>query len=128
MQTEAGADEHGLARPASPEDLEKGQYVCVLNSVGEHLTCGMLEDSAWRGTTPIRVSWLPDASDDVGPFKVIDVCLPYVLVTDAERKHRMLDVRRERLAVVSERFGRKMRKRMRRDAKCRLPTLDSLRI
>src|SRR5437667_12826378 len=35
----------GLARTVAPEDLAAGQYVCVLHTIGEHLTCGMLEEA-----------------------------------------------------------------------------------
>ena len=39
------------------------------------------------------------------PMKVVEVCLPFVLVERATGRHRTLDVRRHKLARVSDRYA-----------------------
>src|SRR5262245_929503 len=75
------------ARVLAPEDVRIGDFVAVLYIVGEHLTCAMLEDSAWRGVAPVRIAWMPCPWEDNPPLKVVGVCLPFLLVKDAEGRH-----------------------------------------
>lgn len=92
-----------LARALAPEDIRAGYYVAVLYIVVEYLSCTALDQASWRRIEPVRVQWVPRFGDH--PMKVIDVCLPYVLVKDADGDYRTLDVRRHRLARVTRRFG-----------------------
>lgn len=94
-----------LAELLAPEDIRPDHYVAVLYVVGEFVPWGALEESQWRAVEPIRVLLTPRYT--AHPVQVVEVCLPYVLVRDAEGDCATLDVRRVRLARVSTRFGRR---------------------
>lgn len=102
--------EHQLARPRAPEDVRRGDYVSVLHVVGEHLCCEQLAQAQYRSVEPVRIAWLPFG--DPTPMKVLEVCLPFVLVREADGAPRTLDTRRYRLARVTEEFARKAFKRL----------------
>ncbi len=106
------------ARPIAPEDIRKGKYVAVLSITHELLP--LLCESAWlfERSQPCRIAFWPD-EDEMEPVKVISLCLPFVLVKDARGRVRTFDVRRHRLAAVSEEFGRKCFKRARAARKAR---------
>lgn len=59
---------------------------------------------------------LPAAAETV-PFRVVEVCVPFVLVAEPDGAHRTLDLRRHRLARVSDRFGQRAFARLRRQAR-----------
>lgn len=100
-----------VSRVLAPEDIRVGDYISVLHIIGEHLpTC--LEDASWRRTEPLRVRWLPWS---VTPVRVIDVCLPYVLVRGPSGRHGTLDVRRYELTRVPKSYGREVFRRLRED-------------
>ena len=102
------SDNNELARATPPEEIRAGDYVAVLHIVGEHLPCAWGEES-WKAAAPVRMLWLPWTNV---PMRVQEVCLPFLLVRDPDGKSQTLDVRRYRLARVSERFGRKAFKRL----------------
>jgi hypothetical protein len=114
-----------LGSAAAPEDIRVGDYVAILYAIGEHLTCEMLESHAWRSTQPVRVRWLPPLLEDNLPAKVIDICLPFICVRDANGRYRMLDVRRYRLARLDGRFARNVRRRVRRRAEAERREADT---
>lgn len=100
----------------APEDIGPGDYVCVLHTITEHLPLYMLLESApCARAEPVRLSWLSE--DGAAPMKVVDVCLPLVLVRGVDGKHRTMDVRRCRLARLSPGFGKRVFKRLRREAR-----------
>ena len=102
-----------MARPLAPEDVRPGDYVCVFQVVDEHLPFWCLFDSnSWKDPQPVRLRWLPADGDT--PLRVIETCVPFLLVEQVDGTHRTLDLRRHRLARVSERFGRRAFKRLRR--------------
>jgi hypothetical protein len=92
-----------LSRTLAPEEIRPGYYVAVLHVIGEYLPWGALEEGSWRRVEPVRVQLLPRFG--AHPMEVIDVCLPYVLVREADGDCRTLDVRRHRLARVTRRFA-----------------------
>jgi hypothetical protein len=100
-----------LARALAPEDLRPGYYVAVLYIVAEYVSCAALDEAGWRRVEPVRVQWVPWFTGH--PMKVIDVCLPYVLVKDADGDYHTLDVRRQRLARVTRRFAQAAFQRVR---------------
>jgi hypothetical protein len=99
-----------LSRALAPAEIRAGDYVAVLHIVGEHLPLCWGEEP-WKPAAPVRMLWLPTGND---PLRVQEVCLPFLLVRDADGKSKTLDVRRYRLARLSERFGRKAFKRLAR--------------
>jgi hypothetical protein len=105
-------DDKNIAKALAPEDIQPGDYVSILHVLGEYLPCFSLDEVAWRSIEPVRVLWLPPT---IQPMKVVEVCLPFVLVRLINGEHRTLDVRRYRFARVSKEFGRKSFKRLRSD-------------
>jgi hypothetical protein len=97
-------------RTLAPEDIRRGQYVSILHVVVQVLPTLCAEDVRWGKVELLNIECLPQK---VEPMKVIEVCLPFVLVRRVSGRHRMIDVRRYRLAEVDERFGRKVFKRLR---------------
>lgn len=100
--------ERTISQVLAPEDVRPGDYVSILNVMGEYLPCFSLDEVAWRSVEPVRVLWM---APSVEPMKVVEVCLPFVLVRLINGEHRTLDTRRYRFARVSREFGRKAFKR-----------------
>lgn len=99
-------DEKTISQALAPEDIRAGDYVSILHVLGEFLP--LFIEQPWQPVEPIRVMLFPCS---VQPMKVVEVCLPFVLVRKVNGKHETLDVRQHRLARVSKDFGRKAFKR-----------------
>lgn len=95
-----------IARRLAPEDIRKDMFVAVLTITHEFVPFFCESTAAFERGEPYRMTFLPDEQESQ-PLKVIAVCLPFVFVKDAHRRHRTLDVRRHRLGQISESFGRK---------------------
>jgi hypothetical protein len=93
--------ERMMAKPLAPEDLRCGMYVMRLKQICEIM--GFWLDAVDK-TSITRVARTPWRSQM--PLRVVEVCLPFVLVEDAKGRSGMLDVRLVQLAQVSDRFGR----------------------
>lgn len=104
-----------LARALAPEEIRPGSYVAVLHYVCQWLPCASLEDPLQRRTEPFRIAFVPFKRPV--PLKVIDVCVPFVLVKRPDRTERVIDVRRYRLAGLDTRFARRARKALRASEK-----------
>lgn len=94
--------ESNLARILAPEDVRPKMYVSIMHMVYEHVSW-CCEPETWRKGQPARSLLLPD--DPSEPAKVVEVCLPFILVEDADGECKTLDVRRQRLAELSQRYG-----------------------
>ena len=94
--------ESNLARILAPEDVRPRMYVSIMHVVYEHVSW-CREPEPWRKGEPARSLLLPD--DPSEPLKVVELCLPFILVEDAEGDYETLDVRRQRLAELSRRYG-----------------------
>lgn len=101
-----------LARPLAPEDLRSGQFVCIMHVMHEYIPFWCLEEATFREPEPVRLFCLAEEAGT--PLRVVEVCVPFVLVEQPDGAHRTLDLRRHRLAGVSERFGERAFKRLRR--------------
>lgn len=108
---------HGtaIAHAIAPEDIQPDDYLFVLSQLWEVFPIGALFEANWRDIELIRVHCLPEA--DRAPVRVLEICLPAILVRDKDGKHNVLDVRRFRFARLTQRFGRKAFKRLRQPAK-----------
>jgi hypothetical protein len=95
-----------ISRTLAPEDIQPGTYVSVMYVVDEHVPDSCDRGESWRASSPLRYARLP--WEGATPVRVVEVCLPFVLVKTARGKHRTLDVRRYRLARVSDHFGRRV--------------------
>jgi hypothetical protein len=105
--------EKKISTALAPEDVKVGDYVGILHVITEFPRAFLCGDQTWESPSElVRWQWMAPPGE---PMKVVEVSLPFVLVRQADGKHRTLDMRRHRLARVSERFGRKAFKRFRRD-------------
>ncbi len=88
-----------IARPIAAEDIEPGQYIVILQN---RVVCDPYDEDGeqWRQPRKWRLPW------DVEPYLVKAICVPYILVIDAEGDVETLDIRRHRFARVPESFGR----------------------
>lgn len=95
-------NESNIARNLAPEDIIPGIYVSVMHVVYQHVSW-FCDPEPWKKGEPATSLLLPDNGGR--PLKVVEVCLPFVLVETAAGKHKTLDVRQYRLAKVSDRYG-----------------------
>ena len=102
-----------VAQPLAPEDLAAGQYVTPLTRLREHMPFFCTEEAFKDRTEPYRMNCIPKVR---APVRVVEVCLPFVLIETPKGTTRMIDLRRYRLARVSDRFGRIMFEQARKAA------------
>lgn len=95
------AVETAVARGVAPEDLTPGDCITVLQVLHEK---NCFEREAGE---PTMVWKLP--AGVAMPARVLEICLPFVLIETVRGKTRLVDVRRFRLARVSERFAERVR-------------------
>jgi hypothetical protein len=105
------ADRTALAMLLAPEDLRCGDYVAVLDEIVE-LPWWLRCDSAEDVDGPHRVRCR--GSEGGVPLKVKAICLPFVLVTSADKQSRTLDVRRYQLVRLDRHYARRVCKHLRR--------------
>lgn len=101
-----------IAAPIAPEDIRPGDYITILHVVLEILGDFCVADTRYTRIEPVQIQCLPFGEPPV--LEVDAVCLPYVLARDAKGAPRTLDIRRHRLARLTESFGRQSFKRARR--------------
>ena len=107
------ATDAGLARAVAAEDLRAGDYIYVLGELLEVLTC-LLDREAWKAPETVKLMVLPHSGKEV--MKIVEVCLPVLLVKDKSGKCETMDARLFRFARLPDRFGRKVFKRLRKSA------------
>lgn len=94
------------SRRLAPEDLARGQHVALLSVRHERLPWLISDASEAR---KYEFETLPDTDEHAcDPMKVESVCLPFVLVKQANGDSRVIDVRQCRLALVSDAFARRV--------------------
>lgn len=103
------------ARTIGPEDLQRGDYVSVLNEIVEVPLCCWLDPPANRPPEePIRIRMM--ACDAGTPLKVQAVCLPFVFVRHADGRTESLDVRRVQLVGINRNYARCVWKEVRKES------------
>ncbi len=107
------SEEKTMSQPLAPEDIRPGDYVSLLHVVSECVPFFCIEDVQFRQIEPVRITHMPRS---IEPMEVVEVCLPFVLVRLPDEKHQTLDVRRHRVARLSQRFGKKSFKRLKAPA------------
>lgn len=91
-----------LARQLAPEDIQSGQFVVVLNEQHQY-ACGRCTPDNTPEYVVIEVLLRPDRTRM--PRIVLSMSLPFVLVENFAGKKELLDVRKTRLALVSDEFA-----------------------
>ena len=97
------------SRVIGPEDVRRGDYVTVTHATYEFLPDGCTNTSD-KEVSPVRVTAMHHEAGR--PYKVVSVCLPFVLVQDACNKLDTMDLRRHRIARVSRKYGKQTFKAM----------------
>lgn len=101
-KVEAQRHQHTLARRLAPEDFAPGMYVTILHAVVERWPSAFCEAYEWK-SPPVYHQLVPPFAGM--PFRVVGVCLPFVLLQRADGVHWTGDLRRYRFARLSDRFG-----------------------
>ncbi len=109
------------SQSVAPEDIRVDDFVCLMRVVREWVP--LFDDDSWCRNQLRRAEHLPD--DEQLPMRIVEVCLPFVMVKQTDGTHRMLDVRRHRLARVSDAFGRAVFDRIKRQRRKGLHAEDS---
>ena len=89
-----------IARPVAPEDVRPGDYLTVLFELG---TPGFFERMVGEARPVFEV---PDNA--AMPARVLEICLPLLLLQTAPDRCILVDVRRFRLARVPAGFGERV--------------------
>ncbi|MEQ1829015.1 MAG: hypothetical protein ABL921_23835 [Pirellula sp.] len=104
-----------VSRSLAAEDIAAGDYI-VITSKATEFPSWMWEDyHALPPDQPVRIWWQSYSS--LVPWKVVDVCLPMLLVRGVDRTVTQLDVRLLRIARVDRGYARKVRKSLRKNQK-----------
>jgi hypothetical protein len=98
------AAEATLAKALAPEDIRQGDFVTPLCVVAEVPSWFWFCDS-WNlpVNEPVRIRFT--SSGDGLPLKVKSVCLPFVLVKNADGDCTTLDLRKHQLARLDSGFA-----------------------
>jgi len=94
-----------LVRSLAPEDLRCGDFVSVLNEIGEYPSFLWDCDSrVLADDEPVRVRWRADEGGI--PLRVKAICLPFVFAKAPWGRHRILDLRQCQVVRLSARYAR----------------------
>ncbi len=94
-----------IARQVRPDDICVGSFVAVLCETYEWPEFSCFGGGGAAGSDGVqRVTLVPNETKP--PVLVEAVCVPFVFVVDAGGKRQIFDMRRVRLARVSNQFGR----------------------
>lgn len=106
MAAHAITPEVTLAKLVAADDICRGDFVAVLNEVHEFPSFLWPCDSDLTPIhEPVRIGWR--SADSGQPLKVIDFCLPFVLVKRPSGRHETLDMRSNQLVKLDERYARR---------------------
>src|SRR5262245_59639773 len=92
-----------FSRLLAPEEVCAGDYVCVHRILYEFPAFFFCDYEAWQDRDVLRCTMLPTGGGV--PLKVIEVCVPFILVENYDGTHQTLDLRRYCIARVSEKYG-----------------------
>lgn len=100
-----------VAARVAGEDIQRGDYVTVLNEIVE-LPSFLWCDSSFSLPTnePVRTRYMPSAAGR--PFKVVAVCLPFVYAQRPKGKLATFDTRQQQLVRLDRASGRRVWKQM----------------
>ena len=94
-----------LAKRVAGEDLARGDYVTVMTEMEEYPSFFWLCDAPLLAIDElVCLKRKPPTAGQ--PLKVIDICLPFVLVEQMKGKHKTLDLRTCELARLDAHYGK----------------------
>lgn len=100
-------------RVLAPEDIAPGQFVSAIYRIYERPAGSCCDESiASREVGVLRCR----LNADDGPYRVLEVCLPFVLVEDTDGDKSQLDTRDTTLARLSQAYGQRAFAKGRDDA------------
>ena len=106
--------ESTISQPLAPEDIRPGMFVAILMEIHERGPLFLFDDAKFGKVESVKFArWPCMCSNCSGgePFKVLEVCLPFVLVKRPKPSgcggagFRTLDVRQHRLTKLSNVYG-----------------------
>ncbi len=104
------SDPRWTACVIAPEDLRPGLFIAPLRVITERALRPWECDNTEQAGRIVRHVRLPGRAPL--PVRIVDVCLPFVLVQTPAGEHTLIDVRRFRLARIAPRFGRRVFKHL----------------
>ena len=105
-----------VAARIAGEDINKGDYVTVLNEIVELPSfLWNYSGAALPADEPVRMRYLP--SDAGQPYKVIAVCLPFVYAKPPQGEIHVIDTRQQQLVRLDPERSREVWKQMRKNLK-----------
>src|SRR5687768_2559390 len=103
------SNDFSISKPIAPEDIRPGMYIIVHMEIHEQRPSIFCDDASLRKEAVRIARWPCMCSDCAGgeALKVLNVCLPYIMVQRpaGEQRIRTLDTRQHRLVQVSASFG-----------------------
>jgi hypothetical protein len=94
-----------LAKALAPEDVRTGDFVTLLHEFTETPSYYWYSDSALVSPNEVvRMRCLPSA-DGGTPLQVESICLPFILVKHPSGEVRSIDLRRFRVARLTENYA-----------------------
>jgi hypothetical protein len=96
---QGGGSLYDIARQIAAEDILVGQYIAKLHDRNTCRYCE-IDGEQWKRRSPWELPW------DIEPYEVKAICLPYILVMDADGDVETFDARRHRFALLPGSFGR----------------------
>jgi hypothetical protein len=105
LQRQPSEKDSTLAKALAPEEIRRGDYVTPLEEIAEWPSFFWCVDSTLLPCDkPVRIRFKPSCGGV--PLRVMDVCLPFVLVKLPRGDRRTLDVRKCQVARLGESYAR----------------------
>jgi hypothetical protein len=104
MKIEKNRKIRGVAKALAPEDIACGDYLIATRVDVELVPCPDADSVRTGGVGVVRLSLTPW---NLGPWRVLAVNLPAVLVEDVKGAREIMDSRRWRFARVAPAFGKR---------------------
>lgn len=114
MAKKSQTNEATATRAISPEDLTSGDYVSILRRSLEIPSIFTCREVVGDPEHSFRVTWIPCESKP--PYRVSEVCLPFILVKTYDGNYLQLDVRTVQLGRLSPEYARRARRLHRKQA------------
>lgn len=107
------------ARPVAPEDITRGMHIAILHINMEYVPDVCMDELRPKAPPVFMLRLLPFGASE--PLRVLEVCLPFVLVRRPDGCRCALDVRRYQFAHLPDRFARAAGARKRAKDNARKP-------